>query len=579
MKTKLLFLALLTATVLRGESVSSPSPSPSSQPPASNILPADHPAVKEWRDRRFGMFIHWGPVSLKGTEIGWSRAGERRDRKETIERGIPAAEYDELYKQFNPVKFNADEWVTTAKEAGMKYIVLVTKHHDGFCMFDSALTDYKITSSPFGRDVTAELAEACRKQGLAFGVYYSPPDWHHPDFCTADHARYVAYMHGQVKELLTKYGPLSTIWFDRTGGVNAPSTWNNPELFRMIRELQPMALVNTRCGGKIHEEPLWGDYLTPEQKIGGFDEKKPWETCMTISRQWAWKPNDQVKSLEQCLRALIFSAGGDGNLLFNVGPTPEGLIEPRQVERLKEMGAWLSKYGESIYGTRGGPYKPAKDAVSTRKGNSFYLHILKWPEVEEAVVLPPLPAKITASNLLTGGTVTVDQTAAGLRITVPPADRKPIDTIVKLDLDRNAMEIEPITIVTGNPLSASKASASSVMDEKPEYSADKAADGNPETRWSSRDASPAWLEFEFAKPMVFDRVEIEEAGGSHVEAFDFQAKDGGIWRTLFTGKKMGPDFVSPKFTPVTASAVRLNIVKSKGAPSISEIRLLGGRTQ
>jgi alpha-L-fucosidase len=458
MKTKLLFLALLTSTILRAESVPSQSPSPSSSPLASSILPPDHPAVKAWRDRRFGMFIHWGPVSLKGTEIGWSRAGERRDRKETIKKGIPAAEYDELYKKFNPVKFNADEWVATAKAAGMKYIVLVTKHHDGFCMFDSGLTDYKITSTPFPRDVTAELAEACRKQGLAFGVYYSPPDWHHPDFCTADHVRYVAYMHGQVKELLTKYGPLSTVWFDCTGGVNDPSTWNNPELFRMIRELQPTALVTTRCGGTSHEG-VWGDYVTPEQRVGEFNITKPWETCMTICRQWAWNPNDKMKSLDECLRALIVSAGGDGNLLFNVGPTPEGLIEPRQVERLKEMGAWLAKYGESIYGTRGGPYKQAKDTVSTRKGNSVYLHILKWPEGEEAVVLPPLPAKITASKLLTGGSVTLDQSDSGLRITVPPADRNPIDTIVKLDLDRNAMEIEPITTVTSNPPSGAKATS------------------------------------------------------------------------------------------------------------------------
>lgn len=576
MKTKLLFPVLLAATLLRAESI--PSPSPSSSPLASSILSPDDPSVKSWRDRRFGMFIHWGPVSLKGTEIGWSRAGARRDRKETIKKGIPAAEYDELYKGFNPVKFNADEWVATAKAAGMKYIVLVAKHHDGFCMFDSALTDYKITSTPFGRDVTAELAEACRKQGLAFGVYYSPPDWHHPDFCTADHARYVAYMHGQVKELLTKYGPLSTVWFDRTGGTNDPSTWNNPELFRMIRDRQPSALVTTRCGGTSHEG-LWGDYVTPEQKVGEFNIKKPWETCMTICRQWAWKPNDQMKSLKQCLQNLIVSAGGDGNLLFNVGPTPEGLIEPRQVERLKEMGEWLSKYGESIYGTRGGPYMPTKYAVSTRKGNSVYVHILKWPHGEEAMMLPPLPAKITGSKILTGGSVTVEQTDDGVKIAVPTADRKEIDTLVRLDLDRKAMEIEPIAVVLRNPLSDAKASASSVLDGKPDFAAGKAADGNSSTRWAAAAvAAPVWLEFEFPKPMTFVGVEIEEPSCSHVEEFEFQAKEGDAWKTLFSGKKIGSEFISAKFPAVTATAVRLNILKSKGAPSISEIRLTGDKS-
>ena len=410
-------------------------------PLTSSVLPPDHPNFDAWRARRFGMFIHWGPVSIKGTEIGWSRAGERRDRKETVTKGVPAAEYDNLYKQFNPVKFNADEWAAVAKAAGMKYIVLIAKHHDGFCMFDSALTDYKITNTPFKRDVTAELAAACKKAGLSFGLYYSPPDWHHPDFCTENHARYIQYLHGQVREILTKYGPIDSVWFDRTGGVNDAKTWDNPALFKMVRELQPQAVITTRCGGGPHGGK-WGDFDTPEQRVGGFQIDRPWETCMTICQQWAWKPNDKMKSLQQCLDTLIRTSGGDGNLLFNVGPTPEGLIEPRQVERLKEMGAWLKVNGESIYGTRGGPFKPSPAMVSTRKGKQIFLHVMKWQD--EAIEIPALPKRVLSASLLKGGKVQMTATEKGLSLTVAKADHDPIDTVVVLTLDGPAIDIAPL---------------------------------------------------------------------------------------------------------------------------------------
>ena len=303
--------------------------------------------MKRWQDARFGMFIHWGPVSLKGTEIGWSRGRE-----------IPLEEYDNLYKQFNPVNFNADEWVSIAKAAGMKYIVLTTKHHDGFCLWNTKQTDHNIMNTPFKRDVVKELSEACKKQGIAFGTYYSTCDWHHPDFpltgqggrkerAKSDLDAYTNYLKRQVAELLLNYGPLSTIWFD------VPQRFDSVRgqgVIDFVRVFQPDILINNRTGAR-------GDYYTPEQKLGKFDNKRLWESCMTIGRQWAWKPNDEVKSLEQCLHSLIRSAGGDGNLLFNVGPKPDGTIEPLQAERLKEMGEWLKKYGYTIYETRGGPFK------------------------------------------------------------------------------------------------------------------------------------------------------------------------------------------------------------------------------
>jgi len=313
---------------------------------SKDYLHAGEQDMQRWREMKFGLFIHWGPVSLKGTEIGWSRGGERRGRSGTG--SIPAEEYDNLYKQFNPVKFNADEWIQVARDAGMKYLVFTSKHHDGFSMFDSKLTDYKITNSPFKRDVVKELADACHKAGLKLGFYYSPVDWYHPDYRTENHSRYIEFLHGQIRELCTNYGRLDILWFDGLGG--SAKDWDSENLFRMIRRLQPHIIINNRAG-------LPADHDTPEQRIGKFQTDRPWETCMTICRQWAWKPNDQMKSLKQCIQTLVWVVGGDGNLLFNVGPMPDGRIEPRQVERLKEMGDWLKKYGHTIYGTRGGPFK------------------------------------------------------------------------------------------------------------------------------------------------------------------------------------------------------------------------------
>jgi alpha-L-fucosidase len=380
-------------------------------------------SVAKWRDMKFGMFIHWGPVSLKGTEIGWSRGA-----------GIPIEEYDALYKKFNPTKFDADGWANIARDAGMKYMVLTTKHHDGFCMFDTKQTDYNVMNSPFGRDVTKELADACRKQGVAFGTYHSVADWHHPDFPHGSPGgkslkpnpnldRYEQYLCKQVEELIRNSGPLLTLWFDVPQDFDAV---RGTRVVRFVRSLQPDIMINNRCG-------VPADYDTPEQRIGPMQTQRPWETCMTIGKQWAWRPNDKVKSLKECLHALINTVGGDGNLLFNVGPRSDGTIEPLQVERLKEMGQWLAKYGESIYGTRGGPFPRGDWGAATQKGNVIYLHILN-PGLD-TVKLPPLAKKITGSRVLTGGTAEVRQTAEGVEVSVPKADRREIDTIVALQLE------------------------------------------------------------------------------------------------------------------------------------------------
>jgi alpha-L-fucosidase len=382
------------------------------------------------------MFIHWGPVSLTGREIGWSRGEE-----------TPIEVYDKLYQQFNPTNFSADEWVSVARAAGMKYVVLTTKHHDGFCLWDTKQTDYNVMNTPFHRDVVRELAAACRKQGIEFGTYYSVCDWHHPDFPLtspggkirrekSDLEAYNRYLLAQISELITNYGPLLTLWND----VPQEFKGRGATTIRLARRLQPDILINNRTGDG-------GDYETPEQRIGRFSMERPWESCMTISahNHWAWGGSaDGVKSTAACLSMLARGAGGDGNILLNVGPRPDGVIDPEQVARLKEVGAWLARNGASIYGTRGGPWKPTDSIASTRQGNTIYVHILSWPG--PSVKLPGIPAKLASANLLNGGQADVRQTDDGIEIAVPPSARDPNDTVVVLRLDSDALAIPPLEI-------------------------------------------------------------------------------------------------------------------------------------
>jgi alpha-L-fucosidase len=423
------------------------------QAPAPQDPGAPKQAIERWKDARFGMFIHWGPASLTGKEISWSRGGERRGRKDTATGETPVEVYDNLYKAFNPVKFNADEWVRIAKDAGMKYVVFTSKHHDGFSEFDSQLTSYKITSpnSPYHRDIVKQLADACHRGGMMFGLYYSQPDWFHPDYRNGErHAKYIQFLHGQVQELLINYGRVDTWFFDGLGGK--PEDWNAPALLALMRNLMPNLVINNRAG-------LPADYDTPENRVGFFQNERPWETCATLTRQWAYKPDDQMRTLEECIHLLVSCTVGDGNLLLNVGPMPDGLIEPRQIIRLKQVGEFIKKYGESIYGTRGGPIvapdeknrRPAANAGdlniaagqwwggTTHKGNAIYVHILRWPA--DPITLPAIDRKILRVSVLTGGKAAVKQTGQGIEISIPREQRHVIDTIVKLELDGAAASI------------------------------------------------------------------------------------------------------------------------------------------
>jgi alpha-L-fucosidase len=440
------------------------------------------PHVRWWGEARFGLFVHWGPVSLKGTEIGWSRAGDRRGYGSKGNE-LPAEVYDNLYREFNPTNFNAGDWVDLAKAAGMKYLVFTSRHHDGFSMFNTTASDYRITSplSPFRRDVVRELADACHAASLRFGLYYSQPDWHHPDAFTADrHNHYLDYLKHQVTELGSNYGQLDILWFD---GLGKPAhDYDGQGLVGILRRLQPDIIINDRTG-------LPEDHDTPEQRVGNYQDHRPWESCITICRQWAWKPNDEMKSLKECVQTLVLCAGGDGNLLLNVGPMPDGQIEPRQAQRLKEMGGWLTLYGESIYGTRGGPWKPTKAIASTRKANVVFLHILRWDH--DAVTLPDLTRRVTQASLLGQRTVEVRQAEGQLVVNVPPPYRDAVDTVVRLELDGSAMNLPAVDLEPTIKTTASNVYQNQIGDYGPAF----AFDNDSETRWATDERYRSSLTF------------------------------------------------------------------------------------
>ena len=531
-----------------------------------------------WREARFGMFIHWGPVSLKESEISWSRANS--NPKCPNKGPIPVGVYDNLYRQFNPTGFDARVWVALARAAGMKYMVLTAKHCDGFLLWDSEVDDYNIMHTPFRRDVCAELVRAAREANMRIGWYFSPMDWRDPDFRTERNAAFLQRMQGEIRELLTNYGPIDLLWFDYDA---REAMYDQANTYAIVKRLQPHIVLNNRLDldiGNNNRQILspFADYTTPEQVVGAYDDQTAWESCMTVSRrsQWSWGgPQDGVKPLETCLNMLISCAGGDGNLLLNVGPTPTGVIAPEQADLLRDMGAWLSKYGDSIYGTRGGPFKPGRFGVSTRKDRTIYLHIRRWPQ--DVLTLPPIPAKVVRSVALTGGRVTVRQSDDAIEVSVPVGDRRAIDTIVALELDRPACDIAPLDVTATNRslTTGRKAVASNVYRGNAQYGADKAVDGNLETRWASDSGiKSAWLEVDLGRPTIIGRAVVDQAFPElqRCRKYAIEYRQDGRWIACYRGENLGAT-LDVSFAPVTAQRVRLNLTEATDGPTIWEFSL------
>jgi alpha-L-fucosidase len=535
-------------------------------------------SLQAWREARFGMFIHWGPVSLTEGEISWSRANS--NPKCPNKGATPVAVYDNLYKRFDPVKFDAKEWVAIAQAAGMKYMVLTAKHCDGFLLWDSKVDDYNIMHTPFKRDVCSELAKAAHDAGMKIGWYYSPMDWRDPDCRNEKNAEFVKRMQAELTELLSNYGKIDLLWFDCDGGA---SPWDQATTYALVRRLQPGILINERLdigdrgGWNAGVIGPWADYHTPEQTVGGFDQR-PWESCMTVSArsQWSWGGHrDGVKSFGDCLDMLIRSAGGDGNLLLNVGPMPDGAIAPEQAGLIKQMGDWLRKYGESIYATRGGPFKHGKFGVSTHKNNTIYLHVLD--RSADTLKLPAIPARILSSKVLAGGSVTVKQTDAFVEISLPVSVLRELDTIIALELDCPVGTITPVdTQVPSDSLATGrKASASNIYHSQQAFAANQAFDDKSDTRWATDEGiKSAWLEVDLGQPATVGRAVIEQAFPElkRVRKFAIEYRDGDEWKPCYQGENLGAT-LEARFKPVTARHIRLNLTECTDGPTISEFQL------
>lgn len=406
--------------------------------------------LKAWQDMRFGMFIHWGPVTERGTELSWSRG-----------MGVAVNDYDNLYKGFNPSLFNAKEWVSAAKEAGMKYLVITARHHDGFCLWDTKTSDYDILNTPFKRDVLKELQLECEKQGILFCTYYSILDWRHPDYPVrhGGDAKDISkfnmdifntYVKDQLKEIITGYRA-NLLWFD--GEWESPWTHEmGMDLYAYCRSLNNNILINNRIDkgrdgmkGVTMSDKYAGDYGTPEQQVGNFDNDHPWESCITIGTQWSWKPNDNIKTRRECLQTLVRSAGGGGNLLFNVGPMMDGRIEGRQLERLSAIGAWMKVNGESIYGTKGGPFLPNEWMVSTHKGNNIFVQLMELPD--DMLKLPAIPGKdISAVQLMDGTKISFKKNGNDIWLDLPASLPDPDVNVLVITLNGSTEEIKPMPV-------------------------------------------------------------------------------------------------------------------------------------
>jgi alpha-L-fucosidase len=536
-----------------------------------NALSQKNPdRMKWWEEAKFGMFIHWGVYSVpagvyNGKEI--NGIGEW-----IMNRGkIPVSEYKAYSSEFNPVKYDPEAWAKLAKEAGMKYLVITSKHHDGFALFDSKVTDWDIVdATPYGKDLLRPLAEACRKQGIKLGFYYSQAqDWNHPGGAAsgghwdeAQNGSMDEYIENiavpQVKEILENYGGLDILWWDTPTDM----TKERAEKFLPIIADYPNLITNNRLGGGYE-----GDTETPEQYVPatGYPGRH-WEVCMTMNDTWGYKSTDHNwKSTKTLLRTLVDIVSKGGNYLLNVGPTSEGLIPEPSIERLKEIGKWMNINGESLYGTVASPFHYLKWGRSTQKGNKLYLHVFDWPENQQLSV--PVLNKVKKAYLLAKpeNTLKVKKRGSGNMVKLPVTAPDDHISVVVLELDGKP-NVLPL------PSAGKKVQASSEM---PDHSAVNLTDGDPKNSWQPlENDKDMWVEIDLGEEIQIGAVSVVEPWRpwhNKGQELLLQYYENGNWQTASEFKTNGTGHLE-NISPVRAGKFRLKITESK-EPLLNEVIL------
>jgi alpha-L-fucosidase len=525
------------------------------------------PRMQWWKDAKFGMFIHWGIYSVPSGK--W---GEATTYGEWIMHSakIPRAEYGALAEKFNPIKFNADEWVKLAKDAGQKYIVITSKHHDGFAMFGSKASKYNIVdATPFKRDILKELAEACRKQDMKLGFYYSQAqDWYHPGGAVSGNVEWDETHKGdmnkyideiavpQVKEILANYGDVAVLWWDTPTNMTKEMT----EKLAALTKPYPNLITNNRLGAG-----MGGDLETPEQFVPatGFPGRN-WEVCMTMNGHWGYNAyDDRWKSTEDLLRKLIDIVSKGGNFLLNVGPNQYGIIPEVCQQNLREMGAWLNLNGEAIYGTQASPFPFLSWGRATRKGQTLYLHVFDWPKDGKLVV--PFGNKITKAVLLADAKTNLKVTSGKEKSTIqlPAYAPDKIASVIAVNFDG-----EPVVMPV--PSQGAKVTSSSTAEGG---NVSFITDGDPKNRWQAASGEKsATLEIELEKPATIQCLSLVEPWhpwDGIKQNIELYSNEGNEWKLVTKAHTEGSG-LTQTFQPVTAQKFKMVIQNEKQAPSINE---------
>ena len=524
--------------------------------------PAPAPDKLEWfREAKFGMFIHWGIY----TELA-GIYGDKTDGGEWMmhSKKIPIAEYSALASHFNPVRFDASDWVRLAAEAGQRYMVVTAKHHDGFAMYHSRVSPYNIVdATPFGRDVIAELAQACREQGLHFGFYYSHvQDWYHPgaggcDWDPAHDGDFEAYLNEialpQVDELLEALPDADIVWMDQGGKI----TYEQAMRFYERVRAHPQIILNNRIGGGVQ-----GDVITPEQFIPATGyQGRPWETCMTMNRHWAYCAyDDNWKGADELIRKLVEIVSKGGNLLLNIGPDKYGTIPQVCRDNLQRIGAWMKVNGDAIYGTQASPFPFLPFGYATRKGNTLYLHIKDWSRR----ISVPYGLKVRKAYLLADPSVRIRHGRKGHQtwFELPPFAPHPAVSVLAVECEENV----PTQAVPTTGL-AMKVDGRVV----PELS-----DEDYKSTWTAAAGSrEAAVEIELPEALGIQclaTVEPWQIWDNIRQHYRVEAWIGGVWQTLAEGDGDGTGITLP-FTPVTARRFRVRVTNPDAAISLRQVML------